>query len=59
METVEKTIGIPPTKLVGTSSALLIFFFFLQWLDKDILNSPAMTKILLGDRPNTYTLTKV
>jgi len=29
-----------------------------QWLDPEIINSPAVTKKFIGDRPNTYTYTK-
>ena len=30
-----------------------------QWMDPDIINSPEVTRKMIGDRPNTYTFTKV
>ena len=30
-----------------------------QWMDPAILDSPEVTKKLIGNRPNTYTFTKV
>ena len=30
-----------------------------QWMDPDIINSPEVTLKIIGDRPNTYTFTKV
>ena len=30
-----------------------------QWMDQDIINSPEVTRKMIGDRPNTYTFTKV
>jgi len=29
-----------------------------KWMESDKLNSPEMTKIMIGNRPNTYTYTK-
>jgi len=29
-----------------------------KWMDSEKLNSPEMTKIMIGNRPNTYTFTK-
>jgi hypothetical protein len=31
----------------------------LQLMDESVLNSPQMTARLIGNRPNTYTFTKV
>ena len=31
----------------------------LESMDKELLDSPAVTKEIIGDRPNTYTFTKV
>ena len=31
----------------------------LDSMDKELLDSPAVTKEIIGDRPNTYTFTKV
>ena len=31
----------------------------LDSMDKELLDSPAITKEIIGDRPNTYTFTKV
>ena len=30
-----------------------------HWMDPDIINSPELTRKMIGDRPNTYTFTKV
>ena len=30
-----------------------------QWMDPEIINSPEVTRKMIGDRPNTYTFTKV
>ena len=31
----------------------------LDSMDKELLDSPPVTKEIIGDRPNTYTFTKV
>ena len=30
-----------------------------QWIDPEIINSPEVTRKMIGNRPNTYTYTKV
>ena len=30
-----------------------------QWMDPEIINSPEVTRKMIGDQPNTYTFTKV
>ena len=43
----------PPPMEPGEALALL------DSMDKELLDSPAVTKEIIGDRPNTYTFTKV
>eukprot|EP00092_Neocalanus_flemingeri_P074463 GFUD01092083.1.p1 GENE.GFUD01092083.1~~GFUD01092083.1.p1 ORF type:complete len:242 (-),score=61.64 GFUD01092083.1:780-1505(-) len=51
LKNIDEEIYPPPGNPRGVVDAC-------KWMDSDKLNSPEMTKIMIGNRPNTYTFTK-
>ena len=46
-------------ELCQVAPSLLFPLTLPQWMDPEIINSPEVTRKIIGDRPNTYTFTKV
>lgn len=51
LKDIEEKIYPPPAKTKGIMECC-------KWMDSSKLNSPDITKVMIGDRPNTYTFTK-